>query len=224
MKPALILIAALLLMPLAALNAADAPMPAGKPNILWLVAEDMSPHFGCYGEKTIQTPNLDQLAADGELFERGFVTGPICSPGRSGLLTGMYQTSIGLPLRPFLQPNAYKEHKPCLVALREVEEAGQLNDAQRLIFAKTRSPEELNNLENDPWEIQNLAADPVHAAVLKVMHDRLGLWMEQTNDHGRTPETEAAYDANMAAYLKKAKDPEIGRNFALMKQRAKEGK
>ncbi|MCU0778395.1 MAG: sulfatase-like hydrolase/transferase, partial [Akkermansiaceae bacterium] len=66
-----------------------------RPNILWLVAEDMSPHFGCYGEKTIKTPNVDQLAADGTLFERAFVTGPICSPSRSALITGMYQTSIG---------------------------------------------------------------------------------------------------------------------------------
>ncbi|MCA9194007.1 MAG: sulfatase-like hydrolase/transferase, partial [Planctomycetales bacterium] len=68
---------------------------AERPNILWLIAEDMSPHFRCYGEKTIQTPNVDMLAATGVLFERAFVTGPICSPSRSALITGMYQTSIG---------------------------------------------------------------------------------------------------------------------------------
>ena len=78
-----------------ALHAAEAPAPPVRPNILWLIAGDMSPHFGCYGEKTIQTPNVDKLAAGGVLFERAFVTGPICSPSRSALITGMYQTSVG---------------------------------------------------------------------------------------------------------------------------------
>ena len=66
-----------------------------RPNILWLVAEDMSPHFGCYGDQAIRMPNVDRLAARGVLFERAFVTAPICSPSRSALITGMYQTSIG---------------------------------------------------------------------------------------------------------------------------------
>lgn len=457
-----------------------------KPNILWLIAEDMSPHFGCYGEKTIKTPNVDQLAAGGLLFENAFVTGPICSPSRSALITGMYQTSIGaqhhrsstgkekiilpsgvepvpklfqqagyytsnggyfpslvkgktdynfvfdegiydggdwskrmpgqpffaqiqlqggktrdipkalaearvqlgsatptkdlplppyypstpgiledwaatldavritdlqvgqiverlkqegildqtviffitdhgvshargkqflydegthipfivrgpnipsgnrrkdliehidmaaislalagipqpktmqaqnplaadykpreftfaardradetvdhirsvrsekwkyirnfLPQRPYLQPNDYKDHKPCLIALRAAEASGQLNDVQRLLFAKTRPAEELYDLENDPWEIHNLASDPAHAIELKQMHDRLELWMKETNDHGRTPEPEAVYDDNMAEYLRNVKSAAISKNINLMKQWAKEGK
>lgn len=482
MKHILTLLTALLLNPLSAVHAAD----VSRPNILWLIAEDMSPHFGCYGEKTIKTPNVDQLAADGVLFERAFVTGPICSPSRSALITGMYQTSIGaqhhrsstgnqeihlpsgvvlvpklfqqagyytsnggyypslkrgktdynfdfeegiydggdwskrkpgqpffaqiqlqggkirdipkaltearaqlssttptqdlplppyypstpgilkdwaatldavritdlqvgqiveqlkkegildqtviifitdhgvshargkqflydegthipfiirgpnipvskrrkdliehidmaaislalagipqpetmqardalaadykprdytfsardradetvdhirsvrsekwkyirnfLPERPYLQPNAYKDHKPCLIALREAEVAGQLNDVQRLLFAKIRPPEELYDVENDPWEVHNLAADPAHAAVLKQMHGCLETWMVETNDHGRMPEPEAVYDGNMAAYLKQVKGSEIERNIALMKQWTKEGR
>ncbi len=473
----------LLLMPLAVLHAANTP---AKPNILWLIVEDMSPHFGCYGEKAIQTPQVDRLAAEGLLFENAYVTAPICSSARSALITGMYQTSIGaqhhrsnvpkveihlpfgvelvprlfqqagyytcnggyypslkngktdynfvfdksiydgtdwtkrkpgqpffaqiqllggktrdlpkalsearaqlgsatpskdlplppyypstpgiledwaatldavritdlqvgqiverlkkegildqtviffitdhgvshargkqflydegthiplivrgpsipvgkrrkdliehidmaamslalagisqpkimqaqnplatdykprdytfaardragetmdrirsvrsekwkyirnfLPLRPYLQPNAYKDHKPCLIALREAEAAGQLNDVQRLLFAKTRPPEELYDLENDPWEIHNLAADPAHDSVLKQLHERLERWIEETNDHGRTPETEEVYDANMNAEFKTGKDPEAERNVALMKQWVKEGK
>ncbi|CAN5392581.1 sulfatase [soil metagenome] len=471
-------------LPLAPLHAAESKL--AKPNILWLIAEDMSPHFGCYGAQAIKTPHVDQLAANGLLFERAFVTGPICSPSRSALITGMYQTSIGaqhhrsstgkeeiqlppgvevvprlfqqagyytcnggyypslkkgktdynfvfnggiydgtdwskrkpgqpffaqiqllggktrdipkalaeartqlgattpmkdlplppyypatpgiledwaatldavritdlqvgqivaqlksegildqtviffitdhgvshargkqflydegthvpfivrgpgipvgqrskdliehidmaamslalcgiplpktmqaqnvlganykprefcfaardradettdhirsvrsekwkyirnfLPLRPYLQPNAYKDHKPSLIALREAEAAGRLNDVQHLIFAKTRPAEELYDLEKDPWEIRNLAAEPAYAAVLKQMRDMLRRWMEKTNDHGRTPETEAVYDGNMAGYLKQVKDPEIERNIKLMKQWAKEGK
>src|SRR5918999_4437271 len=73
---------------------AEANAPA-RPNIVWIVVEDMSADFSCYGEKTIRTPNVDRLAAEGVKFERAFVTGPICSISRSAMITGMYQTSIG---------------------------------------------------------------------------------------------------------------------------------
>lgn len=66
-----------------------------KPNILWIVAEDMSEHWSCYGETTIQTPNIDKLASEGELFENAFVTTPVCSPSRSAMITGMYPTTFG---------------------------------------------------------------------------------------------------------------------------------
>jgi len=66
-----------------------------RPNVLWIVAEDASPHIGCYGEMAIATPNLDALAAEGIRFENAVVTCPVCSPVRSALITGMYQTSIG---------------------------------------------------------------------------------------------------------------------------------
>jgi arylsulfatase A-like enzyme len=75
--------------------ARGAEQRAARPNIVWIVVEDMSAHFGCYGEKTIHTPHVDRLAAEGVLFRRAFVTAPVCSTARSALITGMYQTSIG---------------------------------------------------------------------------------------------------------------------------------
>ena len=66
-----------------------------KPNILWFVVDDMSANFSCYGEKLIETPNVDRLAREGVRFANAFVTAPVCSPSRSALITGMYQTSIG---------------------------------------------------------------------------------------------------------------------------------
>lgn len=65
------------------------------PNILWLIAEDMGPALGCYGQKEVSTPNLDRLAADGVRYKRAYTTAPVCSPSRSALMTGMYQTTIG---------------------------------------------------------------------------------------------------------------------------------
>ena len=75
-----------------ALRSAD-PMP--RPNILWLIAEDLGPHLGCYGTAQVWTPNLDGLAAGGMRYTRAFTTAPVCSPSRSAFMTGMYQTTIG---------------------------------------------------------------------------------------------------------------------------------
>jgi arylsulfatase A-like enzyme len=66
-----------------------------RPNIVWIIVDDMSANFSCYGEKTIQTPHVDKLAADGTRFSKAFVTAPVCSPCRSALITGCYQTTIG---------------------------------------------------------------------------------------------------------------------------------
>ncbi len=76
-------------------NAAGGGVAVAKPNILWFVVDDMSANFSCYGEKLIQTPNVDRLAREGTKFTRAFTTAPVCSPCRSAFITGMYQTTIG---------------------------------------------------------------------------------------------------------------------------------
>jgi arylsulfatase A-like enzyme len=66
---------------------------AGKPNILWLFAEDTSPWMGCYGDPINEghTPNIDGLADRGVRFSRAFVPAPVCSPCRSALMGGRNQ-------------------------------------------------------------------------------------------------------------------------------------
>ena len=68
--------------------------PAERPNVLWLIAEDLGPHLGCYGTKEVTTPNLDQLAGDGVRYTHCY-NGHVCSPSRSAFMTGMYATTIG---------------------------------------------------------------------------------------------------------------------------------
>ncbi|MCL4201978.1 MAG: sulfatase-like hydrolase/transferase [Pirellulaceae bacterium] len=68
---------------------------AARPNILWLTAEDLSPHLGCYGDAYARTSVLDRLAAQGVRYTQAFATAPVCSPARSCLITGMYATSLG---------------------------------------------------------------------------------------------------------------------------------
>ena len=66
-----------------------------RPNILWLSAEDINAHFGCYGDPNAITPHLDQLAQEGVRYTNAFTAAGVCAPCRSTIITGMYQTTIG---------------------------------------------------------------------------------------------------------------------------------
>lgn len=68
---------------------------SARPNILWIIAEDIGPDLGCYGNPDARTPRLDRLASEGRLYRRAYSTAPVCSSSRSALVTGMYQTAIG---------------------------------------------------------------------------------------------------------------------------------
>lgn len=67
----------------------------GPWNIVWIIADDLSPDLSCYGNTDVSTPNIDRLAEEGARFTNAYVTGPVCSASRSAMITGMYQTSIG---------------------------------------------------------------------------------------------------------------------------------
>jgi len=75
---------------------AKATKQVKRPNILWLIAEDMNPWLSCYGTTLIKTPAFDAMAAGGVRFSRAYVTGPVCSACRSALITGTMQTTLGV--------------------------------------------------------------------------------------------------------------------------------
>jgi uncharacterized sulfatase len=66
-----------------------------RPNILWLSCEDISPDLGCYGDKYAVTPNIDKIAAEGVRYTNAYAHAGVCAPARSGIITGMYPTTIG---------------------------------------------------------------------------------------------------------------------------------
>lgn len=73
-----------------------APEPtATRPNILWLVAEDLSPIIPPFGDTTVETPNLSRLAAEGIRYTNAFSVSGVCAPSRFTLATGVYTTSAG---------------------------------------------------------------------------------------------------------------------------------
>jgi N-sulfoglucosamine sulfohydrolase len=79
---------------------AAATLPLGRqaerqPNILFIVAEDLSPRLGCYGDAVAQTPRLDRLARESVRYTNAFTTAPVCAPSRAAMITGIHQQSIG---------------------------------------------------------------------------------------------------------------------------------
>ncbi len=75
-----------------------------RPNILLLHSHDLGRFLNCYGVSTVQTPQLNRLAAEGVLFERAFAAAPQCSPSRASIFTGRYPHCngvLGLTHPPF---------------------------------------------------------------------------------------------------------------------------
>ena len=66
-----------------------------RPNILWLVTEDMGPYIPPFGDSTVATPNLSKLASEGIIYPNLYSTSGVCAPSRAAIATGMYPSSIG---------------------------------------------------------------------------------------------------------------------------------
>lgn len=92
-----------------------------KPNVLLIVSEDNGPELGCYGDRFVQTPVLDQLAKDGVRFANAYVPQAGCSQSRAAYLTGLYphqNGQIGLATWKF---RMYRADTPNLVrSLKDV--------------------------------------------------------------------------------------------------------
>lgn len=66
-----------------------------RPNVLWIIHEDLSPRLGCYGDDVARTPAMDAFAAEGCVYEHAYAPAGVCAPSRSCMITGMYPTTIG---------------------------------------------------------------------------------------------------------------------------------
>ncbi len=87
------------------MSTTEQPETLGRPNILLIVFEDLSPRLGAYGDDIAHTPTLDQLANESIIYDNAFTTAGVCAPSRAALITGRYQQSLGAQhMRTF---NAY---------------------------------------------------------------------------------------------------------------------
>lgn len=67
-----------------------------RPNVLFIVSDDLNCFLGCYGDTLAKTPNIDRLAARGVRFERAYCAFPLCGPSRNSFLTGLHPNSTGI--------------------------------------------------------------------------------------------------------------------------------
>jgi iduronate 2-sulfatase len=77
---------------LAVLAQNQATKPAKKYNVLMIIADDLRPELGSYGNRIIKTPNIDRIAARATKFDKAYAQYPLCNPSRSSFLTGRYPT------------------------------------------------------------------------------------------------------------------------------------
>jgi iduronate 2-sulfatase len=73
-----------------------AAAPAERPNVLFVVFDDLDNRIGCYGDPAAKSPNLDRLAARGMVFTRNFCQQPICGPSRASFMSGRRPDSLGI--------------------------------------------------------------------------------------------------------------------------------
>jgi iduronate 2-sulfatase len=76
--------------------ACSSVLAADRPNVLFLISDDLNNFLGCYGDPRAKTPHIDRLAQRGVRFERAYCAYPLCGPSRNSLLTGLYPNSTGI--------------------------------------------------------------------------------------------------------------------------------
>ena len=89
----------------------------GRPNIIYLMADDQSTYsVGCYGNKEVQTPQMDQLGKDGVIFENHYSTTSICMASRATVFTGMYEYKTGTNFaHGHMKPEVWAKSYPVLL-------------------------------------------------------------------------------------------------------------
>ena len=89
---------------------------AGKPNVLFVICDDLNCDLGCYGHPAVKSPNIDRLAARGVRFENAYCQFPLCGPSRASFMTGLY------PDQTLVRRNAIyiREHLPNVQSMSQM--------------------------------------------------------------------------------------------------------
>lgn len=123
-----------------------------EPNILVFLVDDLRTELGCYGNKTVHSPNIDALAAEGLLFNNAYCQQAICAPSRMSILSGMRPESIGIysiftPLR--------KVHKDLVTMPQFFKEKGYTTVSIGKVYHHTNDDKESWNIhvpkEKNSW-------------------------------------------------------------------------
>ena len=169
-----------------------------KPNIIWLMAEDIGPDIECYGMPAVKTPNLNKLAETGLKFTKAFCTNPICSPSRSAMMTGVHQNKINAQhhrsnrdvlLTSDVQPFTYHLRKAgytCILGNQDVMGKGRKTD----VNFKSRAIGKWDGKENfglfDKYDTFTTEDQPFFAQIQLVVTHR-GDWWDGVRAQSKHP-------------------------------------
>lgn len=67
-----------------------------RPNVLWVMADDLRPQLGCYGDAVVRSPRIDRFADGALRFDHAYVQSAVCSPSRNSMLSGLRPNTTGL--------------------------------------------------------------------------------------------------------------------------------
>ena len=126
-----------------------------RPNVLWILAEDLGPQLGCYGFQGVRTPNLDRLAEEGVRFARCHTTAPVCSASRSALNVGLYQTTTGAHHHRSHRKDGYRLPEGARLLSHRLRDAGYFtaNVLQFTPNARGQGKTDFNfNVDGPPFE------------------------------------------------------------------------
>ncbi len=137
-------------------------MVQSKPNILLIITDQhRADHTGFGGNKLVQTPNLDRIASSGTVFDKAYVTNPICMPNRSSILTGVVPSSHGvryngLPLdtsfETFVRIARNSGYKTSLVGKSHLQNMNDGPDIATALFKNSPKKNLLRQTAPDGWD------------------------------------------------------------------------
>ena len=91
---------------------------AKKPNVLFIISDDLNTSLGCYGHSLVSSPNIDRLASRGVRFEHAYCQFPLCGPSRNSMLCGLYPNSTGIMQNSQIFRQTIPSHKSLSHAFR----------------------------------------------------------------------------------------------------------
>jgi len=152
-----------------------------RPNVLFLIADDLRNELGCYGSEIAITPNLDVLAASGMRFDRAYCQKAVCWPSRNSLLSGLLPENLGKANSEL----TFRASHPDLVSLPQLFKNHGYHTAS---FGKI-----LHNGQDDPasWSQPHYDPPPLHYA-LPENRDKHPIINRAVEENNRNPLYESA--------------------------------